>query len=186
MRSARLRLGKEVNGISEDLPLWEANLPSLEPPIGANADAIICFKVCYDVLILFSEVSKRDQVMTSVKFTPGQSMHQAYCFQISLFIIVTWRAHRGLSSMYLTLNQNLWGRGLERCIQTTLPKILICICQELLWQAKKSSLILFFILNYVHICCQNLQSQESGVYSETELCQPQVNPVLLFLSFPNF
>ena len=65
MRSARLRLGKEVNGISEDLPLWEANLPSLETPIGANANAIICFKVCYDVLILFSEVSERDQVMTS-------------------------------------------------------------------------------------------------------------------------
>ena len=75
MHSARLRLGKEVNGISEDLPLWEANLPSLEPPIGANADAIICFKVCYDVLILFPEVSERDQVMTSVKFTPGQSIH---------------------------------------------------------------------------------------------------------------
>lgn len=62
-------------------------------------------------------------------------------------------AHRGLSSMYLTLNQNLWGKGLERCVQITLPKILICICWELLWQAKKSSLILFFILNYVHIRC---------------------------------
>lgn len=75
MHSARLRLGKEVNVISKDLHLWEANFPSLEPPIGANANAIICFKVFYDVLILFSEVSERDQNMTSVKFTPGQSIH---------------------------------------------------------------------------------------------------------------
>lgn len=66
MRSARLRLGKEVNGLSEDLHLWETNLPSLEPSIGANANAIICFKVFHDVLILFSEVSERDQNMTSM------------------------------------------------------------------------------------------------------------------------
>ena len=33
MRSARLRLGKEVNGLSEDLHPWETNLPSLEPSI---------------------------------------------------------------------------------------------------------------------------------------------------------
>ena len=72
---SQAEVGKGGKWLIRRLNLWEAHLPSLEPSIGANANAIICFKVFHDVLILFSEVSERDQNMTSVKFTPGQSIH---------------------------------------------------------------------------------------------------------------